>query len=424
MKKTLLTILAFSITTFCFAQFIPSIFPSKLFNITAVTFLKSNPQKLIGSDGFILVKSSDGGKNFEILRDPIPSCHKIQLINDTTIIFLDSRRFVFSNNDGKTWIDKFVVNNLGDTLIKDNLLINFYINEIGKGFALAYRNKNKLNLSSYLTSDFGDTWQINDSNNINLTNFSSTGINFGSKMYTFDSISYLKKELAKSLILLIKNNGENISEVDFEAKTGGDKIWNFAFKDALTGIFLTQKNEAYITTDGCETFIKVTTPPNKCTIIDYAKSTTNKLGFWAIFNNTNNVSYFSLDNGATWKTMENFNSINNVDFFNAEIGIASSLNANNRIMYFEGLPTSINEKTNQKFNFSIYPNPAINKINIVYEGNMPKNLLAKIYNSKGSLVQCETLVNSEIDILNLNKGLYFIEILNEKERLTNKFIKE
>jgi hypothetical protein len=422
MKKSLLTIVAFLFTTFCFAQFVASLSPSKLLYMPSVAFLKSNPQKIVGSDGRLIVKSNDGGKNFEILRDPISGCIKLQLLNDTTIILLDRSRFIFSNNDGKTWIDKYVVNNLGDTFIKEDLLINFNINENGKGFALAHKNKNKLNINSFTTNDFGETWELNDSNNINISNYNNFSY-FNLKMYCFDTVCYLKKDLTVNKILIIKNNGANISEIDFEAKTGGEKFWNFAFKDALTGMFLTQKNEVYITTDGCVTFAKVTTPPNKCTIIDYAKSTPNKLGFWAIFNNNSNVSYFSLDSGATWKTMENFNSINNVDFFNAEIGIASSLNTDNRIMYFEGLPTSI-KRIDSRNTISVYPNPATNKLNLVFEGNMPKNLIANIFDSKGSLVKSETIIDNEINITNLAQGLYLLSIESEGKRYNSKFVKE
>lgn len=408
-----------------FGQFVPSLFPNKLFYMPTVAFLKSNPQKIVGSDGFIIVKSTDGGKFFEILRDPIPGCVKLQFLNDTSILILDRKRFIYSNNNGNTWVDKYVVNNLGDTFIKESLLINYNIDDTGKGFVLAFRNRNKLNLSSYLTNDFGDTWELSDTNNINITDYNSS-TSFSSKMYSFDSISYLRKEITKSVILIIKKNGVNISEVDFEAKTGGAKIWNFAFKDALTGMFLTQNNEAYITKDGCVSFTKVSNLPSKCTIIDYAKSTSSKSGFWAIFNNTSNISYYSLNDGIIWKTMENFNSINNVDFFNAEIGIASSVNANNRIMYFEGLPTSIYEITKQNGKVSIFPNPATTQLNITSNRGI-KGIL--VYNVTGQLVKefnyNNNLKDVSLAIDDLAQGMYLLQIIDELDaKVTSKFIKE
>jgi len=74
--------------------------------------------------------------------------------------------------------------------------------------------------------------------------------------------------------------------------------------------------------------------------------------------------------------------------------------------------------------FSIYPNPATNKLNIVFEGNMSKNPTANIYDSKGSLVKTETLINNEIDIDNLAQGLYLLTLENEGKRYCSKFVKE
>jgi hypothetical protein len=74
--------------------------------------------------------------------------------------------------------------------------------------------------------------------------------------------------------------------------------------------------------------------------------------------------------------------------------------------------------------FSIFPNPANNKINIVFEGNVPQNLIANIYDSKGSLVKSETLINNEIAISNLAQGLYLLTIESEGKRYNSKFVKE
>jgi hypothetical protein len=74
--------------------------------------------------------------------------------------------------------------------------------------------------------------------------------------------------------------------------------------------------------------------------------------------------------------------------------------------------------------FSIFPNPATNKINIKFEGNVPQNLIANIYDSKGSLVKTETLINNEIAISNLAQGLYLLTIESEGKRYNSKFVKE
>jgi hypothetical protein len=75
-------------------------------------------------------------------------------------------------------------------------------------------------------------------------------------------------------------------------------------------------------------------------------------------------------------------------------------------------------------NLSIFPNPAKNKINLVFEGIVPKNTTAHIYDSKGSLVKSETMMDNEINITNLAQGLYLINIESEGKRYSSKFIKE
>jgi hypothetical protein len=73
---------------------------------------------------------------------------------------------------------------------------------------------------------------------------------------------------------------------------------------------------------------------------------------------------------------------------------------------------------------SVYPNPAANRLNLVFEDNMSKNLIANIYDSKGSLVKSETMLDNEINITNLAQGLYLINIESEGKRYSSKFIKE
>ncbi len=81
-------------------------------------------------------------------------------------------------------------------------------------------------------------------------------------------------------------------------------------------------------------------------------------------------------------------------------------------------------EVNEKNKISVYPNPATNKINILFEGNIPKNIVANIYDSKGSLVITETMEGNEINTTNLAQGLYLLTIENEGKRYSTKFVKE
>ena len=73
---------------------------------------------------------------------------------------------------------------------------------------------------------------------------------------------------------------------------------------------------------------------------------------------------------------------------------------------------------------TVFPNPATNKLNIEFEGKVPKNITANIYDSKGSLIKSETIINNEIAITTLAQGLYLLTIESEGKRYSSKFIKE
>jgi hypothetical protein len=86
--------------------------------------------------------------------------------------------------------------------------------------------------------------------------------------------------------------------------------------------------------------------------------------------------------------------------------------------------TIVQDKVKERNTIEVYPNPATNKLNIVFEGNVPQNLTANIYDSKGSLVKSETLINNEIGISNLAQGLYLLTIESEGKGYSSKFVKE
>jgi len=73
---------------------------------------------------------------------------------------------------------------------------------------------------------------------------------------------------------------------------------------------------------------------------------------------------------------------------------------------------------------NIFPNPANNKVFIVLQNY--ENALIKIINIEGQLVKDVILnsSNTSINLDNLEKGLYFLQIYTDKEVITKKLIKE
>jgi len=90
------------------------------------------------------------------------------------------------------------------------------------------------------------------------------------------------------------------------------------------------------------------------------------------------------------------------------------------------MPSAIAEEDGLSSNSILYPNPASDKINIKYKQNTSeKNIGIAIYNIMGQLISSHKLQkdNSDIDISNLEKGIYFIQISGDNP-ITAKFLKK
>ena len=77
----------------------------------------------------------------------------------------------------------------------------------------------------------------------------------------------------------------------------------------------------------------------------------------------------------------------------------------------------INEYPLPESSFTLYPNPANNKITIANNINLIYESIIYIYDIRGKLMISNTLNNQnsiEIDISSLSKGIYMIKIRTEK----------
>jgi hypothetical protein len=70
----------------------------------------------------------------------------------------------------------------------------------------------------------------------------------------------------------------------------------------------------------------------------------------------------------------------------------------------------------------LVPNPAKNYITL--KGLNTQKTEITVYNTLGSEVLKTTTLNGTIDIEKLNPGVYFIEAINDKDKITQRFIKE
>ncbi len=80
---------------------------------------------------------------------------------------------------------------------------------------------------------------------------------------------------------------------------------------------------------------------------------------------------------------------------------------------------------NEKIAFSLFPNPASDKLNIEISGSIGEKSLS-VYNIQGQLMWQQTARQEklEIDIARLSKGLYLLKLITTEGSVVKKFIKE
>jgi hypothetical protein len=85
----------------------------------------------------------------------------------------------------------------------------------------------------------------------------------------------------------------------------------------------------------------------------------------------------------------------------------------------EALPTSVSEFGST--NIRTYPNPVQSNL---YIDGLSVKASVKIFDMSGKLLVKKQNVSKEIDVENLTKGVYFIQINDNNAVITRKFIKE
>ncbi|HLV41150.1 MAG TPA: T9SS type A sorting domain-containing protein [Brumimicrobium sp.] len=128
---------------------------------------------------------------------------------------------------------------------------------------------------------------------------------------------------------------------------------------------------------------------------------------WNIYDGTEGTNY---PTGAQYHVHE-MKAIDNIIYMGTNSGL-----------YIMELPETVGLKENNASNISVYPNPTANSITVDSDLS---NLFIRILNSAGVLVHSEHLMNKQVDISSLSKGVYFVSIETNGETIsTQKVIKE
>jgi trimeric autotransporter adhesin len=99
---------------------------------------------------------------------------------------------------------------------------------------------------------------------------------------------------------------------------------------------------------------------------------------------------------------------------------------NNVIREVKGLPNGINQIRASNFQFSIFPNPVNQTLNLKFNGQITGLATLTIMDITGKVVLSQSMVTNtlQIDVSSLSPGMYFICIKNKDIPITQKFIKQ
>ncbi len=95
--------------------------------------------------------------------------------------------------------------------------------------------------------------------------------------------------------------------------------------------------------------------------------------------------------------------------------------------YEVSISTGINNDSKLDIQFSIYPNPATNKISLKVKGNLKPGYRVAVYDIHGKMLETKkiTSINTDISLDKLEPFIYFLKITeNNKEISTFKIIKK
>lgn len=188
----------------------------------------------------------------------------------------------------------------------------------------------------------------------------------------------------------------------------------------------------YKTTNGGATWTQITPLDPNMGLNDIAPITGTSWFASCGAGTGNTVISYSSDHGATWNSWGGSNiQYLNIDFVNNNTGWAGSfsftLAAQQGIFKYSGAPLGVNETSLAPRAFDVYPNPTGGMVTI----NMPvakQGAEISVINTLGQVVRtAKTTVATTgetftMDLSNLGKGVYFVNIVANGEKHSKKII--
>ena len=266
-----------------------------------------------------------------------------------------------------------------------------------------------------------------------IINTTNGGANWVLQSYNLDTLNYLF-----SVYFTNKDTGFAVGEDNWGygaivKTTNGGKNWvlqDSIVQGQLTSVFFPKPETGYIISEGYPGYILKTENGGKSWINIYGYNDVT-----CFFNDVNSgyqvggdgTIYKTTDGGYIWKQQisSTSNYLYSVFFPDSNTGYA--VGGNGTILKYTNPTDVINKLIMDNGKWKIYPNPTFNNLNIEYNttNKIFRNSTFLIYNLQGEQVYIQEINKtiSEINLNNLNKGVYIIKIQNSTDLTISKIIK-
>ena len=393
-------------------------------SLKSVCFTDSNTGYAVGDSGTI-IKTTDAGLTWTSLSSGTNYClHSVCFPNANTgyVVggyFMGDRGIILKTIDaGKTWTVLLTGN--------DGLWFNSvcftdantgYVTENFFGFPL-YNNYGAI----IKTTDGGITWSTlppgrNDS--FSLVYFTDT--NTGYAIGSYDTVIFYPTFGCN--ILKTIDAGETWTET----LNGGCFVNSVYFTDANTGYFV-NPGSIHKTVDAGTTWTFLTGIDADIKSVYFTDSNIGYIvGVYGEYDLEEGRIFKTTDAGAAWTALStgSIPGLNSVYFTDANTGYAVGNHGTILKTTNGGGIVSIQDPVLAESSFTIYPNPATNKITISTNRKLPGETTISIINISGQQLMQARFQNQtkfEMDVSTLSKGIYLVKIQTNTGIETKKLV--
>ena len=342
------------------------------YNLSKVEFPTANVGYATGVNG-VLLKTTDGGDNWQTMSTgSTSSIYGLTCISENTFFISGQAGLIKKSIDGGiTFSTQYISSN-------ETIFDIQYVDEM-VGYTLSGNpTVNNKYGQLFKTIDGGNTWSILISESVDAFSFLNENIGFINK-----TSQSLNKTIDGGLTL--QDLGPtNIIQMDIFA-IDENLIWDVGINPALCN---------------CEYF---------CV---YKRD------------NSLNAEFPNIEN--CYDSTLGYNQLNAIYYKNGTSGyLVGALGQIYKNVTGLNVPSLTIVKHNKLDNFQIYPNPAIDKINIIINEKQLQFFLIEITDNFGKVIFTKNFYNENNINLNtstFSKGIYFISVLSNDKKQTRKLI--